>query len=137
MRQIIGILFRRIANSLVCKGCGENNYRSSCPFAQKECYNCGRMGHTARVCYIPKCNNLNQPQTFPKPQINIIDLLPYFKVQLAFNREVVSFIVDTGAPISLINLKEARRCKLVWGPIDPLNCRWAGGNRCAAMAENE
>ena len=57
-----------------CNGCGfESHDRDQCPAHDKECYQCGEIGHFQHMCHSQNRTNVNTVEMLPDVSDNMID----------------------------------------------------------------
>lgn len=102
------------------------------------CYNCNGAGHYARDCPSPKESKLdgrNKPGKKParqdaKTKSNVIAYAvkhDSMRVKVRINNHEVAALVDTGATMSIINLRKAESIGLTVEPGEGQNLRTANG----------
>ena len=100
----------------VCFRCGEESHIASapdCPARNSQCGNCGKIGHWKKVC---KSTAAGHPKVATaRAQVSSVHHTmasvsrPEISLQLAGNH-VIRVIVDTGADVSFLNLKDVTAC---------------------------
>ncbi|CAF5082520.1 unnamed protein product [Rotaria sp. Silwood1] len=87
-----------------CSSCGPTDHpRSKCRFRHVTCHKCNKEGHIAKVCRSQATSNKNNINTINAVTYHqIIDEHP-FQIPIQIDDLTVTFELDTGSPITIIN----------------------------------
>ncbi|XP_041785730.1 uncharacterized protein LOC121601010 [Anopheles merus] len=101
-----------------CYRCGDTNHMANrCQHKQTVCSACGKRGHLQKVC-LSRHNNRRQENTHyleendPKDVLHVSTVQNHagkFLLNLRVGQGVLTFEVDTGSPVSLINIKDKQK----------------------------
>ncbi len=100
-----------------CGGCFITHDRKECIFFKSKCFNCGRIGHIRAVCGKAANKNVReskhtQDECMEVCQINAVlgdTESNKINIVLQINQCPVELQVDTGSPVTLINMVTYRR----------------------------
>lgn len=93
-----------------CKRCGRLYHKSECPAKNWECYACGKIGHTSKMCYQKKNNGrINVLKSQDNGKSNTLNhfktsiTVPPLYVNLNLNGIKIECEIDTGACVGVIS----------------------------------
>lgn len=109
------------ANTKKCFSCGDPNHNADkCKYKETTCHFCKRKGHLRKVCFKEKkqvhsidddserVSTVEEILQIDDPQ-NVLSIREKIWYKLEVNKNLITFEMDTGAPVSLINLNDAKK----------------------------
>ncbi|XP_029643530.2 uncharacterized protein K02A2.6-like [Octopus sinensis] len=90
---------RKHINSKWWYGCGDRHLRKDCPFKDKTCFKCGKIGHIQMKC---RSKKVVKPKKFCSTKINYTIQNRKF-VLVEINDFQTKMKLDTGSDVSIIN----------------------------------
>lgn len=95
---------RKDQTKSVCFSCGSKQHlRSACRFRAVTCHTCGKEGHIAKVCRSSDKISPSKVNMIAMLTTNLITTDRAFGIPVQLNGVDVSFELDTGSPITLVD----------------------------------